>query len=86
MGSGLGEEPSVSENDLSSDTAVGGHQMPQKTMHQIMSDVRTSRSRKSNRSTYVEAQSIFGSAMESLFGKNSIFSALEDPQSEDSSL
>ena len=47
---------------------------------------RTSRSRKSNRSTYVEPQSIFGSAMESLFGKNSIFSALDGPPSDESSL
>mmetsp|Transcript_12764 Transcript_12764/g.15172 ORF Transcript_12764/g.15172 Transcript_12764/m.15172 type:complete len:84 (-) Transcript_12764:639-890(-) len=55
-------------------------------MQEIMNDVRSAR-RKSNRSTYVSSQqSIFGSAMESLFGKNSIFSALEDPRGEEHSL
>ena len=34
--------------------------------------------RKSNRSAYLE-RSIFGTAIESLFGKDSIFSALDDP-------
>ena len=34
--------------------------------------------RKSNRSAYVE-RSLFGSAIESLFGADSIFSALDDP-------
>ena len=35
--------------------------------------------RKSNRSAYFE-RSLFGSAIESLFGKDSIFSVLDDPK------
>ena len=64
------EKPKSSVSNISQNDAVEG--APSRI------DMMKNDRRRGNRSTYVE-RSLFGTAIESLFGQDSIFSALDQP-------